>query len=303
MGCMDILSPGSLKRAGHSIRKAAAKKWALGLHGIAFVASVEFAPFSSTGAPKVLQNIRIVLVNTSHPGNIGGAARAMKNMGLSRLVLVDPNVFPSAEASARASGADDILANAVVVPTLEEALVGCSLVMGTSARDRSLPWPLLDPRACAAKAMEGAQAGGEVALVFGREHAGLTNEELQRCHFHVHIPSAPEFSSLNLAAAVQVLAYEVRLAFLALATAEPTQAEPAVELATTEELEGFYGHMEATLVDIGFLDPEKPRHLMARLRRLYSRCRLERTEVSILRGILTETRKTARGEPYKRKDQ
>lgn len=251
----------------------------------------------------MLQNIRIVLVNTSHPGNIGGAARAMKNMGLSRLVLVDPHVFPSPEASARASGADDILANAQVVPTLEEALVGCSLVMGTSARDRSLPWPLLDPRACATKAVEDARAGGEVALVFGREHAGLTNEELQRCHFHVHIPSAPEFSSLNLAAAVQVLAYEVRLAFLALAQVAPSApAEAPVELATAEELEGFYGHMEATLVDIGFLDPEKPRHLMARLRRLYSRCRLERTEVSILRGILTETRKTARGEPHKRKD-
>lgn len=251
----------------------------------------------------MLSRIRIVLVNTSHPGNIGGAARAMKNMGLSQLVLVDPAVFPSAEASARASGADDILANARVVPTLEEALVGCSLVMGTSARDRSLPWPLLDPRACASKAVEDAQAGGEVALVFGREHAGLTNDELQRCHFHVHIPSAPEFSSLNLAAAVQVLAYEVRLAFLALPTSVPAvAAEPVAELATAEELEGFYGHMEAALVEIGFLDPEKPRHLMARLRRLYSRCRMERTEVSILRGILTETRKAARGEPYKRKD-
>ena len=148
----------------------------------------------------MLQNIRVVLVNTSHPGNIGGAARAMKNMGLSKLVLVDPENFPSPEARARASGADDILDAAQVVTTLEEALVGCSLVVGTSARDRRIPWPLLDPRECGKTSVEQARGGGEVALVFGREYAGLTNEELQRCQYHVHIPSNPEFSSLNLAA-------------------------------------------------------------------------------------------------------
>ncbi|OUM06866.1 tRNA (cytosine(32)/uridine(32)-2'-O)-methyltransferase TrmJ [Pseudomonas syringae] len=254
----------------------------------------------------MLQNIRVVLVGTTHPGNIGGAARAMKNMGLSRLVLVEPRIFPSPDADARASGATDILEGAQVVATLEEALVGCRLVLGTSARDRSLPWPLLDPRASGEKVIEQAGEGAEVALVFGREHAGLTNEELQRCHFHVHIPSDPAFSSLNLAAAVQVLSYEVRMAWLA--ASEQSEAPKAVsahsaELATMDEMEGFYGHLESTLVDIGFLDPEKPRHLMARLRRLFGRSEVERSELSILRGVLTETQKVARGEPYKRKDQ
>ena len=251
----------------------------------------------------LLQNIRVVLVNTSHPGNIGGAARAMKNMGLSRLVLVQPKGFPAVDASARASGADDVLDNAQVVDSLEQALVGCNLVMGTSARERSIPWPLIGPRECGAKAVEHAKGGEEIALVFGREHAGLTNEELQRCHFHVHIPSNPDFSSLNLAAAVQVLSYEVRMAWLA-AGAAPGKVEKvdASELATMDEMELFYDHLEKTLVDIGFLDPEKPKHLMARLHRLYGRSSVERPEMSILRGILTATQKVARGAPHKRKD-
>ncbi len=256
----------------------------------------------------MLQNIRVVLVNTSHPGNIGGAARAMKNMGLSRLVLVDPLDFPSHEASARASGADDVLANAQVVATLEEALVGTTMVLGTSARDRRIPWPLLDPRECGGKSIEEAAQGGEVALVFGREHAGLTNEELQRCHFHVHIPSNPDFSSLNLAAAVQVLSYEVRMAWLA-AQGQASKTEKvevasvkSAELATSDEMERFYDHLEQSLVDIGFLDPQSPRHLMARLRRLYGRSSVNRAEMNILRGILTETQKAARGELHKRKD-
>ncbi|TDF79440.1 tRNA (cytosine(32)/uridine(32)-2'-O)-methyltransferase TrmJ [Pseudomonas sp. H9] len=257
----------------------------------------------------MLQNIRVVLVNTSHPGNIGGAARAMKNMGLSRLVLVDPLDFPSHEADARASGADDVLAGVQVVATLEEALVGCNLVFGTSARERRIPWPLVDPRECGTKVIEHAAQGEEIALVFGREYAGLTNEELQRCHFHVHIPSNPDFSSLNLAAAVQVLAYEVRMAWLA-AEGQPSKVEKfevtsvrSSELATMDEMELFYQHLESTLVDIGFLDPEKPKHLMPRLRRLYGRSSVNRSEMSILRGILTETQKVARGEPHKRKDQ
>ena len=257
----------------------------------------------------MLQNIRVVLVNTSHPGNIGGAARAMKNMGLTRLVLVEPQDFPSHEASARASGADDILGAAQVVGSLEDALVGCNLVLGTSARERSLPWPLIDPRECGTKSVEHAAQGEEIALVFGREHAGLTNDELQRCHFHVHIPSNPDFSSLNLGAAVQVLAYEVRMAWLAIAGEQaeadkPQAAAPGVsELVTMDEMELFYGHLEKTLVDIGFLDPEKPRQLMPRLRRLYGRSGVDRSEMSILRGILTETQKVVRGEPHKRKDQ
>ncbi|WP_249677172.1 tRNA (cytosine(32)/uridine(32)-2'-O)-methyltransferase TrmJ [Pseudomonas abieticivorans] len=257
----------------------------------------------------MLQNIRVVLVNTSHPGNIGGAARAMKNMGLSRLVLVDPLDFPSHEADARASGASDVLENAQVVATLEEALVGTTLVLGTSARDRRIPWPLLDPRECGTKSVEEAAQGGEIALVFGREYAGLTNEELQRCHFHVHIPSNPDFSSLNLGAAVQVLAYEVRMAWLA-AEGQASKTEKVEvasvrsgDVSTTDEMERFYEHLEKTLVDIGFLDLQSPRHLMARLRRLYGRSSVNRAEMNILRGILTETQKAARGESHKRKDQ
>ncbi|SDH61714.1 tRNA (cytosine(32)/uridine(32)-2'-O)-methyltransferase TrmJ [Pseudomonas panipatensis] len=256
----------------------------------------------------MLDRIRVVLVNTSHPGNIGGTARAMKNMGLSRLVLVEPEDFPSGEAVARASGATDILDAAQVVPTLEDALVGCSLVLGTSARDRRIPWPLLDPRECATTSLQHVQQGGEVALVFGREYAGLTNEELQRCQFHVHIPSNPEFSSLNLATAVQVLAYEVRMAWLA-AEGQPTKQEKLETTAmlnslpvTADELERFYAHLESTLVGIGFLDPAKPRHLMSRLRRLYGRAGVSKLEMNILRGILTETQKAAQGAAYKRSD-
>lgn len=253
----------------------------------------------------MLQNIRVVLVCTSHPGNIGGAARAMKNMGLSRLVLVNPANFPSPEASARASGADDVLASAQVVASLEEALVGCTLVVGTSARSRSLPWPMLDPRECGSESVARAAQGEEVALVFGREHAGLTNEELQRCHYHVHIPSNPDFSSLNLAAAVQVLSYEVRTAWLAREpqAVKTDKDEVVEELATMDEMERFYGHLESTLVQIGFLDPAKPKHLMPRLRRLFGRSAVNRSEMSILRGILTETQKAARGDAHKRKDQ
>src|SRR5690606_20197295 len=155
----------------------------------------------------LFDDIHVVLVNTSHPGNIGGAARAMKNMGLSQLVLVDPERFPDPEASARASGADDILANARVVATLEEALADGLLVLGTSARERRIPWPVVAPREAADAVLDQLEspAGGPVALVFGREHSGLTSEELQRCRHHVRIPSDPACSSLNLAAAVQAL--------------------------------------------------------------------------------------------------
>ncbi|OLU22526.1 tRNA (cytosine(32)/uridine(32)-2'-O)-methyltransferase TrmJ [Pseudomonas sp. PA15(2017)] len=256
-------------------------------------------------ASTLLQNIRVVLVNTSHPGNIGGVARAMKNMGLSRLVLVEPRQFPSEEAVARASGATDILEAAEVVSCLEDALVGCSLAFGTSARERRIPWPLIDPRECGMAAVQKAAEGGEVALVFGREHAGLTNEELQRCHFHVHIPSDPAFSSLNLAAAVQVLTYEVRMAVLArenasVAPRQETVVEEGDQPVTADEMESFYGHLEKSLVEIGFLDPASPRHLMSRLRRLYGRAEVTRLEMNILRGVLTETLKAARGEHHKR---
>lgn len=195
-----------------------------------------------------------------------------------------------------------------MVATLEEALVGCTLVIGTSARDRRIPWPMLDPRECGAKVVEDAGQGAEVALVFGREHSGLTNDELQRCHYHVHIPSNPDFSSLNLGAAVQVLAYEVRMAWLAI-EGRPSKVEKVEvasvrsgELATMDEMELFYEHLKRPWSRSVF-DPEKPKHLMSRLRRLYGRSSVNRSEMSILRGILTETQKVARGEPHKRKDQ
>lgn len=242
-----------------------------------------------------LHSIRIVLVATSHAGNIGSAARAMKNMGIKQLVLVTPKSFPSPEATSRAAGADDILESAQMVNSLEEALTGCSLVLGASARDRHIPWPVLDPREAAQQTIEAVQQHNQVALVFGREYAGLTNEELQRCHYHVHIPSDENFSSLNLAAAVQVLTYETRMAWLS-AIKHPTKMqkqEATLEEnklpCTNDELEQFYQHLEQTLTSINFLDPTRPRHLMSRLRRLYGKAHVTKLEMNILRGILTKT--------------
>jgi tRNA (cytidine32/uridine32-2'-O)-methyltransferase len=235
------------------------------------------------------ENIRIVLVNTSHPGNIGAAARAMKNMGLSELYLVEPLSFPHADASARASGADDLLARATVCPTVEEAVAGCSLVFGASARLRSLPWPLAEPREAAGQIV-GASQQAPVAVVFGREHSGLTNDELLCCNALVHIPCNEDFSSLNVAAAVQVLSYEILMA----ARQGVTEVEADSPPATADEIERFFQHLEETLIEIDFLNPEKPRQLMRRLRRLYNRSRLEETEVNILRGILTAAQKQAR---------
>lgn len=226
----------------------------------------------------------------------------MKNMGLERLILVQPRLFPHEDANARASGADEVLHNAQVVSTLAQALEGCSLVMGTSARDRSLPWPLVNPHEAAQQCFSRWQAEPEteIALVFGREHAGLTNEELQLCQYHVHIPADEQFSSLNLAASVQVLSYELRMCWLA-AQGAPSQEGRAMNLASHDAMEQFYQHLQQALVDIEFLDPEKPRHLMARLRRLFGRSQLDTTELNILRGILTETQKAARGELQQRR--
>lgn len=243
---------------------------------------------------KALTKIRIVLVNTSHPGNIGAVARAMKNMCLEKLVLVDPIKYPHADATARASGADDLLAKAEVVDTLEQGLAGCGLVIGASARMRRLPWPQLNPRECADKAVTEA-AETEVAIIFGREHSGLTNEELARCHYLVHIPSNPEYSSLNIAAAVQVIAYEL------MTTASTFNSEPTSDidvnslekkpddavLSSAEEMEGFYEHLEQTLKDIDFISPNHQKQkMLRRLRRLYNRARINKVEMNILRGIL-----------------
>jgi TrmH family RNA methyltransferase len=232
--------------------------------------------------PGVPAGVRFVLVGTTHPGNIGGAARAMKTMGLRQLYLVAPKVYPSAEATAWASGADDVLATAAVCSDLDQALAGCVLVVGTSARSRRLPWPELEPRAAAEELVRVARAA-PVAVVFGRERSGLSNEELDRCHFLVSIPTDQAYPSLNLAAAVQVLAYELLLA----ARGAPEAAGLVPKYAAAEDLERLYRHLEETLVALGFLDPENPRQLMRRLRRLFARARLEETEVAILRGILT----------------
>jgi TrmH family RNA methyltransferase len=242
-------------------------------------------------AEDVLQKIRIVLVEPTHPGNIGAVARAMKNMGLVQLALVNPQQFPHADATARASGADDILAAADCWPDLDQALSGCSLVIGASARLRSLRIPPLDARQCAQLSVSEA-ARSEVALLFGREHSGLTNEELGRCHYLMHIPSNAEFSSLNLAAAVQVMGYELRMACLAGVSAG--EAEDPQELpASAEEMARFYTHLQQTLEEIGFLDPQNPRMMMRRLRRLFNRARPNQVEMNILRGILTAAQKQA----------
>jgi tRNA (cytidine32/uridine32-2'-O)-methyltransferase len=241
----------------------------------------------------MFENIRIVMVNTSHPGNIGATARAMKNMGLQSLYLVEPKVFPSAEATARASGADDLLAQAVVCDSLDEALAGCTLVVGASARLRSISWPQLDPRQCAARVVEEC-FNAPVAVVFGREHSGLTNAELSRCHYLVNIPTNPEYPSLNIAAAIQVIAYELRMTQEAGGEVVAAKSKSdEVELATMEEVEQFYQHLEEVMVASGFLDPAKPKFLMHRLRRVYNRARLERQELNILRGILTAVQKQA----------
>lgn len=240
-----------------------------------------------------LANVRIVLVGTTHPGNIGAAARAMHTMGLSRLYLVSPKRFPCAEATARASGADDLLAQAEVCTSLPQAIAGCRIVFGLSARSRNISWPFLEARACGALAAAEA-ATGEAALVFGREHSGLSNTELDHCNYLVHIPTNPEYGSLNLAAAVQVIAYEVRMAAMAgghLPLKGPIELSPAL----TDEIEGFFRHLEQALMEIGFLDPSRPRLLMRRLRRLFFRARLDTQEVNILRGILTAAQDKAKG--------
>lgn len=235
--------------------------------------------------------VRIVLVNTSHPGNIGGAARAMKNMGLVDLYLVAPKHYPSDEAVSRASGATDVLDNAVVVDTLEEAIADCQLVIGTSARERHIPCPLVDPRQAADLVFEEQL---ETAFVFGREDRGLTNEELQRCHYHVHIPSVESFSSLNLGAAVQVIAYELRMKGLLMADAPIVEPKWDVPAANVEQLDLLLEHLERVLVDTEFLDPKAPRKVMTRFRRLYQRAQLDQQELGMLRGMLSAVEKSTK---------
>lgn len=239
------------------------------------------------GKEKAFANIAIVLVRPSHPGNIGAVARAMKNMGLTTLRLVEPAAAIDAEAHARAAGADDVLVAATRHADLTHAIADCALAIGTSARTRKIAWPVLSVAAAAQQAIAGALAG-KVALVFGAERTGLTNDELDRCQAVINIPTAPDFASLNLAAAVQIVTYEVRQAALAATPARET----GEALASQAEVERFYVHLESVLIEIGFLNPQHPRKLMRRLKRLFNRAGLDQNEVNILRGILTEIERT-----------
>jgi tRNA (cytidine32/uridine32-2'-O)-methyltransferase len=249
---------------------------------------------NDSGGGNLLSRIRFVLVEPTHSGNVGAVARAMKNMGLTRLCLVNPKCAIDADAIARAAGADDLLADANIVPTLPEALVGCRLVVGTSARLRHLDWPVLDPRRCGERLVAEAGEGGEVALILGRESSGLSNEELGRCHFLAHIPTNPGFSSLNLAAATQVFAYEVFTALQpgsagSASNPAPTSVPASVpaDLAPAEAMEAFHVHLAETLVDLGFGHAQQSHRLLQRLRRLFHRARPDRVELNILRGILS----------------
>jgi tRNA (cytidine32/uridine32-2'-O)-methyltransferase len=238
--------------------------------------------------------IRFVLVGTQHPGNIGAAARALKTMGLARLLLVQPEKFPHEEAWRRAAGADDLLDEAVVVDDVAAAVADCRLVLGCTARSRRVQLEEHSPRQAAAR-LARAAGEGPVALLFGRERTGLTNEELQLCHAAVHIDANPDYSSLNLAAAVQVLAYETRLALQELVPADGIEeaAAPRVAAATHAQLEGFFAQLAETLEQIDFHKGRAPESAMRKLRRLYLRSDLDEKEVRLLRGILADCQRMA----------
>lgn len=238
----------------------------------------------------MLENVKVILVGTSHSGNIGSAARAMKVMGLTEMVLVSPQCEVDEQTLSLASGAGDVAQNAQILDSLEEAVADCALVVGSSARSRTLEWPMLEPRECGVKFIEEAEKG-KVALVFGRERTGLTNDELQKCHYHVCIPANPEYSSLNLAMAVQTLSYEIRMAWLAKEAGQyPEPAEQ--EYPRHKELELFYQHLENVVLDTQFISKDKPNLVMNKLRRLFSRARPELQELNMLRGILTSVEKS-----------
>ncbi|ELJ8515403.1 TPA: tRNA (cytosine(32)/uridine(32)-2'-O)-methyltransferase TrmJ [Vibrio cholerae] len=238
----------------------------------------------------MLERVKVVLVGTTHSGNIGSAARAMKVMGLSQMVLVDPQCQVDAQAIALAAGASEIALNAQIYPTLEAAVADCGLVVGTSARSRTLEWPMLEPRECGEKLISEANQHS-VAMVFGRERTGLTNEELQLCHYHVCVPANPEYSSLNLAMAVQLLSYEVRMAYLALQQSSQSSTLQE-EYPRHQELERFYAHLEQVIIQTEFISAQQPGQVMNKLRRMFTRARPEAQEVNILRGILTSVQKS-----------
>lgn len=228
------------------------------------------------------ENVRIVLVGTTHPGNIGATARAMKTMSQNNLYLVNPKIYPSAEATARATGADDVLINAKVCANLKSAVSDCDLIVGTSARVRSIPWPLVTPRECANNIATNRYSS--IAIIFGRENSGLSNEELELCNLVIKIPTNLEYSSLNLAAAVQIICYE-----LLLINESQNLKDESKELLNVnqEKMELFYKHIEECMIETGFYDLNNPGRLMHRLRRLFNRAHLDEIELNILRGFLS----------------
>jgi len=238
-----------------------------------------------------LDQVKVILVGTSHPGNIGSVARAMKTMGLSQLILVDPQTEIDDKSVALAAGAADILKQAVIKSTLAEAIEDCGLVIGASARSRTLPWPMLDPRQTGLKLIDEVP-NYPVAVVFGRENSGLSNEELQQCQYHVCIPANPEYSSLNLAMAVQTICYEIRMAWLN-QTDKVASTDEQQQYPNSAQMNGFFEHLETTLNDIGFIVKAHPGQIMSKLRRLYNRARPEEVELNILRGILTATNRSS----------
>ncbi len=238
------------------------------------------------------KNIKIVLVGTTHPGNIGATARAMKTMGLKQLVLVKPKIYPDAEATARASGADDILAAAIIHQSFAKAISDCHFVFGTSTRERSIPWPLYTPAQTAEKIFDLIGEGSTVAIVFGRESSGLANEELELCNAMIQIQTNPEFSSLNIASAVQIVSYEIQKKLL---EAEPDLQESSEQtpLVSVDQIQQLYDHLQQCLIDIGYFDPDKPRRLMRRLKRVINRSQIDANEYNIIRGILSATQEAA----------
>ena len=242
-------------------------------------------PFFHDKGDDLLSHIKIVLVETTHPGNIGAVARAMKNMTMTNLCLVAPKIFPSDEATARASGADDILAKAAICQTLSEAIADCQLVIGASARCRTISWPEVNPRQ-AAELCVLSEPRQTVAIIFGRENSGLKNHELDLCHYLLRIPCNADYSSLNIAAAVQVICYELFVAANVPEVTIPIGDKGECPLATGAQMASFYGHLHEALIDIGFMQPGKSKSIMRRLRRIYNRIQLDTKELDILRGIL-----------------
>ncbi|MCZ6618883.1 MAG: RNA methyltransferase [Gammaproteobacteria bacterium] len=234
---------------------------------------------------KVLERIRVVLVEPSHPGNIGGAARALKVMGLSDLAVVNPQRFPDPQAEWRAAGAQDVLTSTTVHETLDEAIADCHWVVGASTRQRRIPWPLMSAEEIAREAInrQSSAPNNRIAILFGREANGLTNDELQKCHCHLRIPAHPDYPSLNLAMAVQVVSYEL---FKQASGGQPVADVWDRAPATAEQVEGLMTHLENVLISIGFLDPANPGQSLTRLRRLFNRIQPDETEVQMLRGVL-----------------